>query len=176
MDGSDSLFSLSTFTHEAVMKVLSPISSDGKCSSSASIFLAGPTLRETFHSFDDIKWRTAALKCLSEFKFDGSVYVPEPFCDRYDNQIEWEQRGLEQATVILFWIPRDLQLLPGFTTNIEFGEWYKSGKIVLGYPLEAPKMRYLHYKAAQVKAPIFHTLKETVQGAIDLSDARRLFG
>ena len=63
-------------------------------------------------------------------------------------------------------MPRDLKMLPGFTSNVEFGEWMKSGKVILGYPEGAPKMRYLHMKANTYDIPVFHTLKETLDCAL----------
>ena len=54
-----------------------------------------------------------------------------------------EERCLHLSDVILFWIPRDLDTLPGFTTNIEWGVWHASGRCVLGAPPNAPKLRYL---------------------------------
>lgn len=54
--------------------------------------------------------------------------------DNYNDQIEWEWKGLTSASCIAFWIPRELKDMPGFTTNIEWGKWYESRKVVLGYP------------------------------------------
>jgi Nucleoside 2-deoxyribosyltransferase like len=133
-----------------------------------SIFLAGPSPRRA----EDYNWRPEALTCLQELDFDGIVYIPLPrdgkWLDNYDAQIDWELKYLGEAWVVAFWIPRDLVHLPGFTTNVEFGDLLDSGKIVLGYPLGALKMRYLHRRAEINQISISHTLKEALQAAIHL--------
>lgn len=120
-----------------------------------SIFLAGPTPRS-----EGVKsWRPDFIEALKAAGFRGTILIPEtkvynPNHD-YDTQIDWEDKGLNKVDMIAFWIPRNLKTMPGFTTNVEFGEWMKSGKIVLGYPKEAEKMRYLHAKAVKFNVPIF---------------------
>jgi hypothetical protein len=139
-----------------------------------SIFLAGPTPR----SKDVRSWRTkssaeekCALDILRKKGVDITVIVPE---DRdgtwneafnYDAQLDWEHEGLTRATCILFWIPRDLETLPGFTTNDEFGTWKYSGKVVFGAPPKAPKMKYQRYYARKIGIPT----AETLEGTIDLA-------
>lgn len=134
----------------------------------ASIFLAGPTLRNNPHNLTP--WREKALEILKNLGFDGHVYVPEPFAGTHSEQIDWEIYHLEKAGCILFWVPRDLKILPAFTTNIEFGEWMKSGKIVLGAPREAEKVSYMIYRANKLQVPVFDTLEATIQMAIKMSD------
>jgi len=140
-----------------------------------SIFLAGPSTRvepnhiELRKFFGAITaWREEALTYLKDVKkFSGVVFVPEPFGNDYKAQIEWEDRRLNEAYIIVFWVPRDLEHLPGFTTNVEFGAWMATDKlVVLGYPEGAPKMRYLHYKADKYVIPVFHTLEKTLDEAV----------
>ena len=73
--------------------------------------------------------------------FPGVVLIPErrDWVSSFDyiDQVEWEFTCLEAATVIAFWIPRDLISLPGFTTNVEFGRYVGSGKCVYGRPASA---------------------------------------
>jgi len=130
-----------------------------------SIFLAGPTYREE-RMDPRLTWRAPALKILEDFKYNGEVYVPEPFADDYEKQVRWEDHHLQKAKIIIFWIPRNLDTLPGFTTNVEFGEWMKSGKVILGYPPDTPKMRYLAHKAKQYRIPIANTIESTVHNAL----------
>lgn len=132
------------------------------------IFLAGPTPRE-----DGVpSWRPEAIRLLEEAGFEGTVLTPEDAgggrAHDYVDQIEWEEQALDCATVIMFWIPRELEKMPGFTTNIEWGEWYQSGKVVLGAPYDAPKMRYLLYKADKYGVPVSRTLPGTVEAALGL--------
>jgi hypothetical protein len=128
----------------------------------SSIFLAGPSPR----SSNVESWRTEALTILADKGYDGVVYVPEPFTDEgYEAQVEWENQHLNMADCILFWVPRSKEL-PGLTTNIEYGEWFKSGKIVLGYPPDALNVRYLGYKAKKNNVSVSSTLEDTIESAI----------
>ena len=141
---------------------------------SRSIFLAGPTPRST----DVPSWRPEALEKLRNLGFDGAVFVPEDnqVAPRFDylNQIEWEEQGLYLADAIVFWVPRDLETMPAFTTNIEWGAWFDSGKAVLGAPDDAPKMGYLNYYANKLKVPRSNSLEGTLSAAIELIGPERL--
>lgn len=135
----------------------------------ASIFLAGPTPRDKSVP----SWRPQALLALEEAGFDGHVFVPEPMGGTwrpgYDDQVEWEEEGLNRADCILFWIPRDMAKMPALTTNDEWGTWKDSGKVVLGTPPGAPHVRYQEYYAAKLGVPQFRTLKETAQAAVAMT-------
>ena len=115
--------------------------------SNKSIFLAGPTPR----SIDVETWRKEALIILDELGFDGVVYVPErEFDDRtfdYDNQVSWEREAFYTAAVIVFWIPRNLETMPAFTTNVEFGYWLGKGDktVLYGRPDDSERNRYLDW-------------------------------
>lgn len=138
-----------------------------------SIFLAGPTPREK----NVTSWRKEALQYLDIIQFDGTVFVPE-FKDgavsddqlNYSGQIEWEETCLNMADLILFWIPRDMKTLPGLTTNDEYGHWKTSGKVVLGFPKDAPKMRYQEYYAKKNNIPVFYDLKHCLIHIVDKLD------
>jgi hypothetical protein len=132
-----------------------------------SIFLVGPTPRRR----DVATWRPEALHLLEhDLKFNGTVLVPETegFLpnDNYDNQVHWEWEGLNTATVVACWVPRDMKDMPAFTTNVEFGMMVASGKVVLGFPPKAPKMRYLQKLADRYNAPVFGTLLDTLAEAV----------
>ena len=121
-----------------------------------SIFLAGPTPRRK----DIISWRNEAIKILENLGFDGIVYVLgysswKPKTD-YVDQAMWERVGLSNATIIAFWIPRHLPDMPAFTTNVEFGYWLHTGKVVYGRPNDAEKIKYLDwlYKLDYNEEPI----------------------
>jgi hypothetical protein len=147
-----------------------PVSWDG------SVFLAGPTPR----SPEVASWRPAALDVLRQrWRDDGHlvVFVPEAesggFNGTWDAQVEWEDHCLHAADVIAFWIPRDMATLPGLTTNVEWGRWESSGKVVLGAPPEAPSIKYLRHYANKYGAPTADTLEETMAAALDLLHQRR---
>jgi calcineurin-like phosphoesterase family protein/nucleoside 2-deoxyribosyltransferase len=121
------------------------------------IFLAGPTPR----SLDIESWRPKMIEALREEGFEGHILIPEKRKPEegydYDAQVEWEDKALKAADVILFWVPRKKDNMPGFTTNIEFGEWMKSGKVVLSFPIKAEGMRYMEYKAREFDIPVKKT-------------------
>jgi len=110
-----------------------------------SIFLAGPTPR----SAGVQGWRQEALQILGEAGYDGYVFIPQDknwgWCGDYDRQVEWEWDALGRAERVLFWVPRNLETMPAFTTNVEFGfmaaTWPE--RMVLGFPEDSPKNRYL---------------------------------
>lgn len=139
-----------------------------------SIFLAGPTPRDARVP----SWRPAALEQLEAMGFEGTVYVPESANwqahDNYTGQVHWEWEALNLATVVVFWVPRDLQDMPAFTTNVEFGNLAHSGKLVLGYPNGAPKMSYLDALATRFGVPVYASLTATLEAAV--AKARQPFG
>ena len=132
-----------------------------------SIFLAGPTPRGP----EAESWRPIALQYLREEEYEGVVFVPEPedgkWTQDYTAQIEWEEWCLNMADCIVFWVPRDLETMPALTTNIEWGVWCNSGKTVLGYPPDAPKMRYLKHGARENSVPMADSLEDTIHAALE---------
>jgi len=132
---------------------------------SKSIFLAGPTPRDS----NTADWRPDAIQALEDVGYDGVVFNPNPGTKPdYDDQIAWEQSMMNMADVILFWVPREMKKMPALTTNFEFGEWFRSGKVVLGYPEYADKMEYLHHMADENGIPVAFTLENTVDNALEL--------
>ena len=136
-----------------------------------SIFLAGPTPRDD----SVLSWRVDACKLIEDIGFDGIVSDPEystlkPRGD-YLDQVEWEREALSNASVILFWIPRILPDMPAFTTNVEFGYWIHTGKVIYGRPDDARKIRYLDwlYKKDTNKDP-YNNLVDLLKEAIELAN------
>lgn len=132
-----------------------------------SIFLAGPTPRDPLTP----SWRPEALAILEELGFEGHVYVPEnanwqPHDQHEAAQVPWEWEALNAATVVAFWVPRDLATMPALTTNVEFGCYANSGKCVLGYPRSAAKMRYLDRLAQRFQVPVLDGLRATLEAAV----------
>ena len=136
-----------------------------------SIFLAGPTPRgENVES-----WRTKACQIIEQYGFDGIVYVPEysswkPKTD-YVDQAQWERDALANASVIAFWIPRFLPDMPAFTTNVEFGYWLHTGKVLYGRLDEAKKIKYLDwlYKTDMNIEP-FNNLADLLINSVELAN------
>lgn len=132
-----------------------------------SIFLAGPTPRDE----NVISWRPDALKLLEQLMFTGTVYIPENdawgFSSEYDDQVHWEWEALNAATVVVFWVPRHLETMPAFTTNVEFGALITSGKVLYGRPSWAAKVSYLDALAQRNRLFIYDDLKDLLLAAIN---------
>lgn len=135
-----------------------------------SIFLAGPTPRDPSVP----SWRPSAIRLLDELNFSGTVYLPETEDDKwqheYYDQIYWEWEAINISTVVAFWVPRDLVDMPAFTTNVEYGLVANSSKVVLGYPEDAPKMKYLDALAGRYNIPVTHSLPNLMQMAVSKSE------
>jgi nucleoside 2-deoxyribosyltransferase len=131
-----------------------------------SIFLAGPTPR----SADVKSWRGEAVSELEKLGYDGVVFIPEDehgkWQHSYVEQVDWEERCLNASDCVVFWIPRELKTMPGFTTNIELGVWLDSGKAVVGFPEKAPKTKYIEHYTKKLKVPNGRTLRGTLEEAI----------
>ena len=141
-----------------------------------SIFLAGPTPR---NKEEQESWRPDALQILEDKGFDGVVFVPEDrngeFKLDYDDQVGWEEKYLNVADCIVFWVPRDLEpdskgypKMAAFTTNVEFGTWQSSGKIVFGAPPQATKNGYLKHYSEKYNVPVSETLADTLNDAMEM--------
>jgi ADP-ribose pyrophosphatase YjhB (NUDIX family) len=133
----------------------------------AAVFLAGPTPR----SREVASWRPDALAELRR-RWNGgrlAVFVPEHRLGRYggyEDQVEWEERCLHLADEVVFWVPRDIGTMPAFTTNVEWGMWHDSGRVVFGAPPDAPRNRYLLHYAAKFGVPTATDLAGTVEAAL----------
>lgn len=136
---------------------------------SGSVFLAGPTPRTP----DVPTWRPAALEEI-ERRWDRpgrlAVFLPEPrdgaVWPDYDRQRSWELYWGDRCDEVLFWIPRGPGM-PALTTNDEFGRWKDTGRVVLGTPPGAERVRYQRDYATDNHIPLADTLADTVTAALD---------
>ena len=139
-----------------------------------TIFLAGPTSRKNVF---EKSWRKEAVGIVEKIGFNGTICLPEfkearPFSDEddWDTQTDWEWKLLDNADCIVFWIPRELPDMPGFTTNLEFGCYITKcpEKVVLGYPPFAEKMQWIDkkYRISTGRIPndnLYDTIKEAIE-------------
>lgn len=143
-----------------------------------SIFLAGPTPRDSLTP----SWRPEALEYLQKSRDalalgniglkDLTILVPErsDWASKFSHsdQIEWELNALSKCTAIVFWVPRQLDVMPAFTTNVEFGYWMakEPSKVFYGRPDNSPKNDYLDYIYTKIsgKKP-YKTLNGVLAGA-----------
>jgi len=142
-----------------------------------SIFLSGPTHRILSDNLnpEDIKsWRSKAIEELEKLGFDGDIFIPEwrknikPETWTHSRQIDWELKYLNKSTVIMFWIPRNMKDLPGLITNLEFGEWLKSGKIACGAPSDAERNDYLIERCNRQNVKWHTEISEICKDALQL--------
>lgn len=135
------------------------------------IFLAGPTSRTNNYN---MSWRKEAVEMFEALGYDGTICVPEfstprAFTDAdWDRQTDWEWKLLDNATVIMFWVPRNDTTMPGLTTNLEFGTYIERcpERVVLGYPYEATHMQWMEKKFRLRNGGLIeHSLFRSVVGA-----------
>lgn len=141
-----------------------------------TIFLAGPNPR--YKDGDKIlrTWRHDILDVLEAHGFDGHVFIPTPIDSfygevvsnavaDYDHQIEWEDAAMGRADVILMWVGRT-PILRGMTTNIEFGRYLESGRLVYGRPDTADGCRYLDEQIKKRRKQPYTSLESIVREAL----------
>ncbi|MEG2310748.1 MAG: nucleoside 2-deoxyribosyltransferase domain-containing protein [Clostridia bacterium] len=108
-----------------------------------SIFLAGPIPREK----GSTNWRMDAIKLFEKYKYDGLLYIPQDeaglIVDGDQDETKWELKALAIAKKIMFWVPREFPAMLGLTTNVEFGMWIQSKKVIYGRPDNALMIDYL---------------------------------
>jgi len=134
-----------------------------------TIFLAGPTDRNRLPDQQHTPWREEAIRHFKELGFNGTLYIPEPFADNFEKQVSWERECLEHASLILFWVPRDLgNDVLGLTTNVEFGRYVTSERTVYGRPEFADHVGYLDwlYRLEAKDEPV-NDLRKLVEKAIE---------
>lgn len=150
-----------------------------------SVMLLGPTPRARSLSWRRPSswrqpvqsWRPAAVDLFAEmWRGDDPLVVLSPEsrggirADHYDDQVAAELAMMRAATVRMFWIPRCVRTMPGFTTNVEAGMCFaEPERMVLGCPPrcnDPVRNRYLlwHAKRLGIAAP--DTLRTTAETAV----------
>ncbi|MBC6469129.1 NUDIX hydrolase [Actinomadura alba] len=134
----------------------------------AAVFLAGPTPRRP----ETASWRPEMIERIrDQWRGDGRLVVFDPerrdgIYEDYTAQVEWEERSLHLADQVIFYVPREPATMPALTTNVEWGMWHDSGRVVFGAPPEAPGNRYLLHYAHKYGVPTATTPADTVAAAL----------
>lgn len=132
-----------------------------------AIFLAGPCPRGN----DEWDWRNDAFDYLNKKDFDGVVITPtnkfydEDNKDELATQTYWEHEAMCKSSAIVFWIDRSEEH-PGYTTNIEFGEWFENPRAIIGMPTKAIKNNYLKERCKIIGKKYYSTLEATLDAAL----------
>ena len=135
-------------------------------------FLAGPCPRENYGE----DWRFEAATILRRLGFKGNIISPtnDHYMEMRKNyglemlsqQTEWERRMMHTCSALVFWVPRS-EKWPAFTTNVEYGEWYKKEGVFFGYPEGAIKNEYLELKLQEQNKTAYHTLEDILKAAME---------
>lgn len=126
----------------------------------AALFLGG---------WADSSWREEAIYLLQSRGFDGVVLSPEirpgpdgrrgkaPNGGDRDRLLAWQDEVLQHCDLILMWLPPEA--LADFQAVEAWGQWHRSGKLILGTPLrEGP----LIDTANRRRIPVASSLAELV--------------
>lgn len=143
-----------------------------------TIFLAGPVPRDHHPEH----WRKDAIDYLDQKQFTGTVYCPMlqgcqyiPDHEYNGTHMDWEYDAMHKSDLILFWMPRDMKRYLALTSNIEWGMWFDTGKVVLGYPTDAEHMDHIHHFAERHEIAIAHTLHDTIDNGLTLLRLRKKY-
>ena len=102
-------------------------------------------------------------------KFDASTFD-------YNSQVSWETRYLRMSDIVLFWIPEEVEKIPGRdyaqTTRVEFLECLaRKKKIAAGMEETLPLRKYMDYKFKYYQGKeLAYTLEETINQCTILID------
>jgi 8-oxo-dGTP diphosphatase len=132
-----------------------------------TLFLAGPSEPHGRPT----AWRQEAIQILRDLRFDGHVFVPD-FEEGWANgnldaQFDWVTEAMDRADAIVFWVPRDLQTLHGYSTNIEWGLYARSRNVVWGAPEDAQLVGWAERYAKKYQVPVVRDLKMALRVALE---------
>lgn len=145
-----------------------------------AIFLAGPCPRENYKDED---WREKIYPIFEKLEFDGVIINPTN--DHYDVnnadelklQTEWEREGLMRASAIIFWLDRSDEH-PGFTSNVEIGNWMGKKGVYVAMPPECTKNanRYIRTRLEAMSQKVYDSLEDVISAVVsDLKTGGRKF-
>lgn len=131
------------------------------------VFLAGPIMGAP-------KWREEIINGNYDMNIcwvnpDRGIIPKEMF--KLDEQSNWETMYIRMSDVMLIWIPKPIENIPGRdyaqTTRIEFGENIaRKKKIIMGIEPGVHGEQYIRYKAERYGIMVYNTLKDTLNATI----------
>lgn len=152
-----------------------------------SIFLAGPSPRYALGDKVDLNtWRHKAVQLLQERWYDGIVYIPLPrsaffgetYVDQngYVKEIEWDLKAFNRADVIFIYLDRQADN-QGLVTNVEFGRYFDSGRMVYCRPKSAVFVRYLDTLMMSKDREFYTEMEEGIEECLDrVKNVKTRFG
>lgn len=147
---------------------------------SKSIFLAGPIDNTSKGNLIPRDWRKDVIELLEQKGYDGVVFIPiskafweetyAPIDFVYSEAVvEWECMMMDRADILLFWVNRDKEAdRYGLTTNVEFGRYLNTGRIVYGHTKESFSVFNLDTIAAKNNIKVHNELPELVDTALSV--------
>jgi hypothetical protein len=97
----------------------------------------------------------------------NSIFLAGPTPRSKDVKSWRPDAHLENCSLVVFWVPRKFPDMPALTTNVEFGSYVRSGRMLYGRPNDSEKNRYLLYTKLTERVP--HTnLNDLLKEAVDL--------
>jgi len=159
------------------------------------IFLAGPVMSAP-------RWQNESIKRIKKLDSDVNIacpsyeiedeYIGDNFLGfdelplNYDNcwpEVDWQMHYLEEAFTkgcLLFWLAREINHQCSYpyaqgTRSELFSKLNSEGNLVLGIEdgFSGDKYTRYYFNKKRSETPIFSTLKETCQAAVDLARKNR---
>jgi hypothetical protein len=128
-----------------------------------SLYLDGPK-----NKINGMSWRKKLIDAFNAKEFPYVIIVPEcrnsEFRPPYHTPefYEWQERAMNMATYVLFWIPRDSKMYTGKDINDRWGEWKLRKNVILGFPKKSEETEYQAWYAAKHGITVVHHLENMV--------------
>ena len=134
-----------------------------------SIFLAGPV----YNTGLEKSWRDIVIYTLKQLNYTGVVFIPEMRdggrCDYTLEIHEWENRCIACSDFILMNLYKNIEKgIYGLTSNIEFGRYINSKKLVLNFT-DSYDFKYMEYVSDVHKIPSFTNMYSAVKFCVENS-------
>jgi len=146
--------------------ITSPEKIDDKKGNNVYVFLGGPiqgapnwqpNICNDLSGYKNLVVTNPRRKSLDKSKFN------------FDEQVKWETEYLNEADILIFWIPKEEEKIEGRmygqTTRFEIGEWISkcNKKIIIGIDEEFPMKKYIKNRLEKdYNVKVLNTYKEVL--------------